>query len=878
MTALRHLEPEQLEGNLKTALQRFGHSKFRTLQRETIQAVLEGRDTLTVLPTGGGKSLTYQLPATLLPGTTVVISPLIALMKDQVDALTRKGVPATYFASSLTEVESSARWLGVRNEEFKLIYIAPERARASRQLLENADLIVVDEAHCVSQWGHDFRPDYLHLGDLLQGISAPRLALTATATPKVREEIAKVLLRDPLVQVGSFDRHNLTFSSHNASKKQAKLETLRALRAKHPGPCIVYCATRKSAEEVAEVMGVRAYHAGMGDKARAQVQDDFLDGKVDCICATVAFGMGIDKSDVRLVVHWAIPSTLEAYYQEAGRAGRDGDTAHAALLYSAGDLMTRKRLLEMNYPPEKLVRAVLANLEHTPGSANDVAMRMNFDSTPVNVAVKLLLENGNLESYSGAYRVIAAHKPIDYSIMHRRRKLEDIALEKVVGYAQTSACRRAFLVGHFGERLTPCGRCDACDPKLGELESQSNSLWDAKKELKATKTDKTASVVQKKPEPDTPLLQDLWAWRREAARAANLSAFVVASNATLDGIAQTLPSDLRELEGIKGVGRVTIEKYGAAILELVARHHGDHHYGTAPDRNRSGTPLERLIKWRDARAKRDGIGAGSVLSDPQVELLANLGLRHAVDLLLAPGIGTVKFDRYGEAILSALEVAWEPPRSDVMERLLKLKSFRLRVFKDSDVDGDILEPQDVLTNDDLYRLAAQASTTLETISALLPEKAKGFAKGIFETLQPPTVALPPVRRNVPFSSPAELLELAAQFEQLDPKPLESCLTSLPEAQIPRALEVIAKLGGRFETVRPYLDDPREAVAAAAVAALAVLDSSFEMDFMLGDSRPRVRLAVARVTNNLARLERVFREDTASFVRTAAQIRLWRLQS
>ena len=387
---------------ISTALKRFGHTSFRTLQLETIEAVLEKRDALTVLPTGGGKSLTYQLPASLLEGTTVVISPLIALMKDQVDALTKKGIPATYLASGMTELQASQRFAGIRNGEYKLVYIAPERARASRGLLERASLVVVDEAHCVSQWGHDFRPDYLSLGSLLEGIRAPRLALTATATPKVREEIARVLLRDPLIQVGSFDRQNLTFSSHYTPTKATKLEALHALRAKHPGACIVYCLSRKNTEEIADILGTRAYHAGMPDKDRADVQDAFLAGELDCICATIAFGMGVDKPDVRLVVHYSLPSTIEAYYQEAGRAGRDGQPAHAALLYAPQDLMTRKSIMEKNYPPEKIVQAVLKNLINTPGSASDVAARMSFDTTPINVAVKLLLENGNLEAMGGA--------------------------------------------------------------------------------------------------------------------------------------------------------------------------------------------------------------------------------------------------------------------------------------------------------------------------------------------------------------------------------------------------------------------------------------------------------------------------------------------
>lgn len=852
------------------ALKRFGHNSFRTLQLETIEAVLEQRDALTVLPTGGGKSLTYQLPASLLEGTTVVISPLIALMKDQVDALTKKGIPATYLASGMSESEATKRFAGIRNGEYKLVYIAPERARASRHLLERASLVVVDEAHCVSQWGHDFRPDYLSLGSLLEGITAPRLALTATATPKVREEIARVLLRQPLVQVGSFDRQNLTFSSHYTPTKATKLEALHALRAKHPGACIVYCLSRKNTEEIAQVLGTRAYHAGMPDKDRAEVQDAFLSGDLDCICATIAFGMGVDKPDVRLVVHYSLPSTIEAYYQEAGRAGRDGEPAHAALLYAPQDMMTRKSIMEKNYPPEKMVQAILKNLENTPGSASDVANRMSLDSTPINVAVKLLLENGNLEANGGAFQVLNARKAIDFSSMYLRRKLEQTALEKVVGYAQTRACRRAFLIGHFGERIPPCKRCDACDSSIGDLSLRAVAISEKRasptqkeiiraalkkllsshsleqRDVTALLTGSSSPTIEskglhkhpmhghlkkmsrqiirdvmlemieqgelqirngnvsageadlifssarepiKKPrtEPSEPLLQDLWAWRRETARAAGISAFLIASNALLESIAQTMPKNLDDLEQIKGVGKVILEKYGAALLEIVSRH---------------------------------TVGAGRPSPTG-----ASLGSRQ----LASPSPTKAKISNE-----TKLPVTGKPPSLEAPSPLQN-------------------------TGNDLSKTHLRDQGTIGSTD-------DDFRNGRPSTLEPP------------FKNAAELLEAAAQSIAFDPALLEAHLAALPEAQLPRALETVAKLGGQFHVLRPFLDDPRESVAAAAVAALAMLDPSFDMDFLWSDPRVRVRLAVVRVSSSVAKLEALSSSSEAGFLRVAARVRLWALEN
>ena len=956
---------------LTAALKRFGHAGFRTLQLETVQAVLTGRDCLTVLPTGGGKSLTYQLPATLMQGTTVVISPLIALMKDQVDALNRKGVPATYLASSLSEAQSTTAWRGIHAGEYKLIYIAPERARASRNLLEKADLVVVDEAHCVSQWGHDFRPDYLLLGDLLSGITAPRLALTATATPKVREEIAKVLLRDPLVQVGSFDRRNLTFSAHTVTKAQ-KLEALHGLRAAHPGSCIVYCATRKSTEEVAQFLGVEAYHAGLPDKQRSAVQDRFLSGQTECLVATVAFGMGIDKPDVRLVVHYAMPSTLEAYYQEAGRAGRDGGEAHAALLYSLSDLITRKRLMEMNYPEEQLVRKVLRSLEDAPGTAGDVIGRLGgFNSTPVNVAVKLLLENGNLQSDGGAFRVVNAKKQVDYTKLHTRRRLEGVALEKVVGYAETSACRRAFLVGHFGERLPPCGKCDACDPSLGNIGglsavkarapkaargaalvsnallaatrgqrlprdkllkfvtgAESNmieaaglmrdplygSLRDAGRVTVSAALDKllregslqleagcvvpgsggaaSSSSSAGHSSSTGDLEARLRSYRTDRAKRDSVPPYVVFSDKSLQEILERRPQSKDALLEVNGIGAGKVEKYGADLLEIIGgAMNSPTRVAPAPE-----SDLEtRLILWRENRAARDRVSPSTIINDSVLTSMAAQNPQSLEELLLAVGVGAQKLQKFGAEIIALFNPA-AVTRMPPMPRIAQigaLKSYRHQQNNPRDVDEPL---EDEFSNAELLAVVKAQPKTPDDLLELAGWDRERVAKhgvGIIAALtlegksleeqplenQSATKPLEPDAAIKPsMTSAAELLELAAQGGQADPKLLETAMKSLPEAQIPRALEVLCRWGASFETLRPHLDDPREAIAAAAIAALASIDPSFKLDFLIQDARPRVRLAAVRVSRDAKLLGAIAGGSDMAFVRTAAKVRLDSLES
>jgi ATP-dependent DNA helicase RecQ len=418
----------------------FGFTDFLEGQAEVIEAVLAGENAVVVMPTGGGKSLCYQLPAMMLGGVTVVVSPLIALMKDQVDALAAREIPTTFINSSLTYADTNKRLGEIRRGLYKLVYVAPERFRSQAFMDAIADvkvrLFAVDEAHCISHWGHDFRPDYLRLKDAVERLGHPQIiALTATATPKVRADISEQLgLTDPRFLVAGFDRPNLALRVVHVSSEKEKLETLKQVIKTSTGSGIIYAATRKSVEQVTAKLkmsglGVEPYHGGMGELERTRAQDSFMNGRVQAIVATNAFGMGIDKRDIRFVIHYHLPGSIEAYYQEVGRAGRDGLPADCLLLFNYADTRTQQFFIEGNHPPPELIRRVYHEiasfgLEKIEMSAREFAQRLGEkNDMSIYSALVVLEKAGHIER----------GRTTDKNIIARLTTRVDAALDQVDG-------------------------------------------------------------------------------------------------------------------------------------------------------------------------------------------------------------------------------------------------------------------------------------------------------------------------------------------------------------------------------------------------------------------------------------------------------------
>lgn len=478
----------------------FGFEDFREGQREVIASILEGKDAVVVMPTGSGKSLCYQLPAMILDGVTLVVSPLIALMKDQVDALRARGLPATFINSSISDSEQHARIESLRRREQKLVYIAPERFRSSRfnAALQQIpiSLVAVDEAHCISTWGHDFRPDYLRLRSVIKSLGQVQtLALTATATPYVRSDIIQQLgLNRPQTFVSGFDRPNLSIEVMHTEKERQKIARIKTLARQIPGSGIIYASTRKAVEQVggklkALDLGVSVYHAGMSDSMRIKAQDDFMSGRTQMIVATNAFGMGIDKPDIRFVVHYQMPGSIEAYYQEIGRAGRDGLPSTCVLLFNYADKNTHDFFIEGSYPDISIVKQVYDSLASTELrrielSTAEIARRTGeSNEMAIQSALYILERAGHIQRTAPALNrggrgaqqgrsiimldsVPATKLRVDPADVSRRGELERRKLRAMIDFCYTDSCYRAHILNYFGDRKSgrQCGTCGNCRP------------------------------------------------------------------------------------------------------------------------------------------------------------------------------------------------------------------------------------------------------------------------------------------------------------------------------------------------------------------------------------------------------------------------------
>src|ERR1051326_498869 len=499
----------------------FGFDNFREGQRDVIESVLAGKDVVVVMPTGSGKSLCYQLPAMILEGATLVVSPLIALMKDQVDALRARGLPATFINSSIPEVEQRARIESLRRREHKLVYIAPERFRSSRfnAALQSIpiSLFAVDEAHCISTWGHDFRPDYLRLRHVIRSLGKIRtLALTATPTPYVRSDIVQQLgLERPQTFVSGFDRPNLRIEVVHTEKEREKITRIKRLAQAHDGSGIVYTSTRKAVEQVGRELkklglGVSLYHAGMSDAVRVRAQEDFMNGRTQMIVATNAFGMGIDKRDIRFVAHYQIPGSIEAYYQEIGRAGRDGLPSTCVLLFNYADKNTHDFFIEGSCPELPVIKNVYnalvgtelkqiqlstSEIAHLCGHKNEMAIQSalylleragHIERTASNRG-----ENGRRLARTIVMRDELPGTPlrVDPRQVAGRADLERRKLRELIEFCYTERCYRAHILDYFGDRhhLRECGACGNCAPReersanllpAAEVKLESRTLTD----------------------------------------------------------------------------------------------------------------------------------------------------------------------------------------------------------------------------------------------------------------------------------------------------------------------------------------------------------------------------------------------------------------
>lgn len=598
--ALSH--PDLLHQTLK---QTFGYSEFRFGQVEIIEQVLAGRDCFVLMPTGGGKSMCYQLPALLLPGVTVVVSPLMSLMKDQVDGLQAMGIAADFVNSSLSREQVLDVFRRLREGQIKLLYVAPERL-LQEQFLQRlgevgVSLFAIDEAHCVSQWGHDFRPDYIALSRLKQQFpQVPLLALTATADPATQQDIRQQLgLYQPFISISSFDRPNIRYTVLEKFRPLEQLVTLLKSQENQSG--IVYCSSRKKVDELSEQLkgkgfAVGAYHAGLSNEQRALVQDQFKRDQLQLIVATVAFGMGVNKPNIRFVVHFDLPRTIEAYYQETGRAGRDGVAAEAIMLFDPADTARTRKWIETDENQSR-IEVTLQRFNAMAAFAEAQTCRRQVLLNYFGEASQQACGNCDIcldppqrfdgtelaqKALSCVYRVgqsFGMHHVIDVLRGSQGQKITELGHDKLSTYGigkdkshdyWLSVLRQLIHYGLLQQDITRHSVLQLLPAARPVLKGET-SLQLAIPRLSAPTSPK-AGKIQQKQDYDRLLFSKLRALRKQIAERTDVAPFVVFSDASLIEMAQQMPISRSDFLAISGVGQTKLARYGDEFLDLIAEY------------------------------------------------------------------------------------------------------------------------------------------------------------------------------------------------------------------------------------------------------------------------------------------------------------------
>ncbi len=636
----------------------YGYSEFRSGQGDVLSA-LDGGDVMGVMPTGSGKSLCYVLPA-MVRGRTVVVSPLIALMRDQVDGLRDHGARAAFINSSLDRGRQNATYVAFTKGEIDLLYVAPERfsnavfVRGLRA--SGVSLLAIDEAHCVSEWGHDFRPDYLTLGSVRTALGNPRtLALTATAEPRVQDDILQRLgIPDARRVVTSVDRPNLRLSVEHVPNLEDRRERLMQLvRERRGRPGIVYARTRRTVEELADRLAragapAEPYHAGMPMERRDAVQRRFTVDEAPVIVATTAFGMGVDKPDVRFVIHFNMPGRLESYYQEAGRAGRDGEPADCILLYGGGDTTSQRRFISLAHPDAAQVRSTWLSLISTAsGEGPEPGMEgaPDRDADGFAMAIAALRASGLVHPDSLRPTSADPDAPMDLSAIAEHERYAEDRLRGMIEYCEATGCRRAMLLRYFGEG--PPDSCSACDSCSGERRDEGADYPDS-------------------------LYQALLDLREMLARRTSRAPYQVLETRTLRELATHRPRDRDELLETYGIGEVKAKWFGGNIIRSIEDWEETH--PEAPRRRRragrgqlrmagrdapepvpDSDPLfQRLRAWRLDRAQRDGMPAYVIFPDRTLKEIAAARPLDPHALARVHGVGPAKLEALGPEVLEVV--------------------------------------------------------------------------------------------------------------------------------------------------------------------------------------------------------------------------------